>query len=159
MINTIDYVKEIMASSMSADAKATALTVLTNSNPKANDYTNERNVYGSIHDAHFFYGNCYGCGVEACGTVFKAQLLTLILPMAESNPNGIRCKEVAEAYNKEYNATYPIDFYKVRGSMKALCDCGVLRREYKEEKIEIVNSRGLRREIMASIPYFKVNII
>ena len=153
MINTIDYVKEIMASSMSADAKATALTVLTNANPKANNYTNERNVYGSK-----FYSYCYDHGVEACGTVFKAQLLTLILPMAENNPNGIRCKEVAEAYNKEYNATYPIDFYKVRGSIKALCDCGVLVRECKEEKIEIVDRRGLRREIMASVPYFKVNI-
>ena len=158
MINTIDYVKEIMASSMSADAKATALTVLTNANPKANDYTNERNVYGSTA-TNYFYGKTYDCGVEACGTVFKAQLLTLILPMAENNPIGVRCKEVAEAYNKEYNAVYPIDFYKVRGSMKALCDCGVLVREYREEKIEIVDSRGLRREIMADVPYFKVNII
>ena len=153
MINTIDYVKEIMASSMSADAKATALTVLTNSNPKANNYTNERNVYGSK-----FYSSCYDHGVEACGTVFKAQLLTLILPMAENNPNGVRCKEVAEAYNKEYNATYPIDFYKVRGSMIALCDCGVLRRECIKDKIEIVDRNGLRREILADVPYFKVNI-
>ena len=158
MINTIDYVKEIMASSMSAEAKATALTVLTNANPKANTYTNERNVYGSTA-TDYFYRRTYDCGVEACGTAFKAQLLTLILPMAENNPNGIRCKEVAEAYNKEYNAISPIDFYQVRGSMKALCDCGVLVRECKLERIEIVDRRGLRREIVVNVPYFKVNII
>jgi hypothetical protein len=153
MINTIDYVKEIMSSSMSADAKATALTILTNSNPKANNHSTRLAA-----DCPYFGWQIPDSGVEACGVVFHAQLLAVLLPMAEDSPNGVRCKEVAEAYNKEFNLAAPIDFYSVRGAMKKLVQCGVLKRVHKEEKVEIVDSRGLRREILAQIPYFVVNI-
>lgn len=153
MIKTIDYVKEIMSSSMSADAKATALTVLTNSNPKANNYVTDRAIHGRSN----FWTYC-DTGIEASGVTFNAQLLAVLLPMAEDNPNGVRCKEVAEAYNKEYNLAVPIDFYNVRGAMKKLVDCGVLARRFEEQKIEIVDSKNLRREILVQVPYFYVNI-
>ena len=49
-------------------------------------------------------------------------------------------------------------YYDTKYILLKLLDCGIVKYENREEKVEIVDSRGLKREILASTRYYFLNI-
>ena len=150
MMTNAEFLKEVMLSDMSDEAKALALTVLTNSKENGccvGGYRSARN------------------GTKDGRVQFKAEMTACVLAAVANNNGTIRCKDIAKIYNEQmgidpdaYNACSFID---VRGVTTKLCDEGILVRIYTKEKIKVttcdwVNGGRvpLEKEILVDVPHF-----
>ena len=155
-MTNLEYVKEVMNSNMSAEAQAMALSTLVDKTPSipqwkigvAND---ERK-----HDNWFHCPD--GFGVENAQNILDARMLTIALPMLEETKTGVRAKDIAKAYNDTFEPFTEMSYYDTRHILLKLLDCGIVKYENREEKVEIVDYRGLKREILANTRYYFLNI-
>lgn len=156
-MTNLEYVEEVMNSNMSADAMAMALSVLVGQEPSqrgriianAKDVAKEEALWYRIKD---------GNGAEYSKNILNSRLLTIALPMLQDTENGVRAKDIAKAYNETFNPYYEMTHYDTRHILLKLLDNGIVKYENREEKVEIVDNRGLKREILASTRYYFLNI-
>lgn len=151
-----NYFMNIINSNLDDEAKAIALSALVNSNTKDTW-------------ALFRHSNCYGrqgkmleneqfdkYGIESARPDFKASMVSLVLEAIEALPYKARCKEIAEYANKQhFNGENEVSFIDVKAITTALVDCGILKREYKDELISFLDPKWVNGERI-EVTYSKV---
>ena len=156
-MTNLKYVEEVMKSNMSAEAMAMALSVLVDNVPYVRAWK-IASVKNLGKQDEWWSKLADGFGVESTQNILDARMLTLALPMLEETKTGIRAKDIAKAYNDTFNPCYEMTYYNTRNILLKLLECGIVKYENREEKIEIVNSRGLKREILTSYRVYFLNI-
>lgn len=142
------YVEEVINSNMSGEAKALALSILVGREPSQR-YSTIANARGCIKDSH---------GADYSKNILNSRLLAIALPMLQNTENGVRAKDIAKIYNETFNPCDDLTHHDTRHILLKLLDCEIVKYENREEKIEIVDSRGLRREIFTNTRYYFLNI-
>ena len=156
-MTNLKYVEEIMSANMSAEAQAMALSVLVGQEPsqRCKTIVNSKDVEKKNP---YWYRAEEGNGTEYSKNILNSRLLTISLPMLQDTENGVRAKDIAKAYNETFNPYYEMTHYDTRHILLKLLDCGIVKYENREEKVEIVDGRGLKREILASHRVYFLNI-
>ena len=86
-------------------------------------------------------------------------MLAIALPMLEETKTGVRAKDIAEDYNDSFDTKCnKMTYHDTKHILLKLLDCGIVKYENREEKVEIVDSRGLKREILTSHRVYFLNI-
>ena len=156
-MTNLKYVEEIMSADMSAEAQAMALSLLVYPQP-----TQRCRMIANAHDAKkddkYGYSVKDGNGAEYSKNIVNSRLLIIALPMLQDTENGVRAKDIAKAYNDTFDPWSELTHYDTRHILLKLLDCGIVKYENREEKVEIVDSRGLKREILANTRYYFLNI-
>ena len=154
-MTNLEYVKEVMNSNMSAEAQAMALSVLVGQEPSQR----YRIIVNAKDDEPNWYRVQEGNGAEYSKNILNSRMLAIALPMLQDTENGVRAKDIAEAYNDNFDPKYSkITHYDTRHILLKLLDCGIVKYENREEKVEIVDRRGLKREILTSHRVYFLNI-
>lgn len=156
-MTNLEYVEEVMNSNMSGEAMAMALSVLVGQEPSQRDRTvaNAKNIDKADS---YYYRVKDGNGTEYSKNILNSHLLTIALPMLQDTENGVRAKDIAKAYNETFNPYYEMTYHDTKYILLKLLDCGLVKYENREEKVEIVDRRGLKREILASHRVYFLNI-
>lgn len=156
-MTNLKYVEEVMRSNMSADAMAMALSVLVGREPnqRGSIIANAKDV---AKNNPYYYRAKDGNGTEYSKNILNSRLLTIALPMLQDTKNGVRAKDIAKAYNDTFDPCKEMTYHDTKHILLKLLDCGLVKYEYREEKVEIVDYRGLKREILASTRYYFLNI-
>ena len=156
-MTNLKYVEEVMKSNMSADAMAMALSVLV-----GRESSQRCRIIANAKDFEknnpYWYRAKEGNGAEYSKNILNSRMLAIVLPMLEETKTGVRAKDIAKAYNETFNPYYEMTHYDTRHILLKLLDCGIVKYENREEKVEIVDGRGLKREILASTRYYFLNI-
>lgn len=152
-MTNLEYVEEVMNSNMSADAMAMALSVLVGREP-----SQRGSVIAYAKDEPNWYRVQEGNGAEYSKNILNSRLLTIALPMLQDTENGVRAKDIAKAYNDTFDPWKEMTHYDTKHILLKLLDCGIVKYENVEEKVEIVDRRGLKREILTSHRVYFLNI-
>ena len=146
-----------MNSNMSADAMAMALSVLVGQEPsqRGRIIANAKDV---AKEEALWYRAKEGNGTEYSKNILNSRLLAIALPMLQDTENGVRAKDIAKAYNDTFDPWKEMTHYDTRHILLKLLNCGIVKYENREEKVEIVDYRGLKREILANTRYYFLNI-
>jgi hypothetical protein len=155
-MTNLKYVEEVMNSNMSAEAMAMALSLLVNQQPsqRCRVIANAQDVEKNGRYWHVKDGN----GAQYSKNIVNSRLLTIALPMLQDTENGVRAKDIAKAYNDTFDPWSELTHYDTRHILLKLLDCGIVKYENREEKVEIVDGRGLKREILSSYRVYFLNI-
>ena len=156
-MTNLKYVEEVMKSNMSADAMAMALSVLVNQHPSQRCRV-VANALDVEKDDKQWYRVKDGNGAEYSKNIVNSRMLAIVLPMLEETTTGVRAKDIAKAYNDIFDPWSEMTHYDTRHILLKLLDCGIVKYENREEKVEIVDRRGLKREILATTRYYFLNI-
>lgn len=152
-MTNLKYVEEVMNSNMSADAMAMALSVLVGREPSQRIGTiitaQNQSKWSPYRD---------GNGTEYSKNILNSRLLAIALPMLEATETGIRAKDIAEVYNDAFDPYSKMDYNDTKNILLKLLDCGIVKYENVEEKVEIIDRRGLKREILTSHRVYFLNI-
>lgn len=152
-MTNLEYVEEVMNSNMSADAMAMALSVLVGHEP-----SQRCSIIANAKDEPNWYRIKDGNGAEYSKNILNSRLLTIALPMLQDTENGVRAKDIAKAYNETFNPYYEMTHHDTKHILLKLLDNGIVKYENREEKVEIVDRRGLKREILTSHRVYFLNI-
>ena len=155
-MTNLKYVEEVMNSNMSADAMAMALSTLVDKTPHVHQWK-----IGSAQNKcpcdNWFY--CLdGFGAENAQNILDARMLMITLPMLQDTKTGVRAKDIAKVYNDTFKSPYDMTYYDTKHILLKLLDCGIVKYENREEKVEIVDRRGLKREILTRHRVYFLNI-
>lgn len=156
-MTNLEYVKEIMSADMSAEAQAMALSLLVNQQPSQRCRV-IANAQDAKKDDEYWYYVKDGNGAEYSKNIINSRMLAIALTMLEETKVGVRAKDIAKAYNDIFDPWSEMTHYDTRHILLKLLDCGIVFYVNKEEKIEIVDSRGLKREILVNTRYYFLNI-
>lgn len=156
-MTNLKYVEEVMNSNMSGEAKAMALSILVGQEPSqvCRIICNAKDV---IKNHPYWYRAEEGNGAEYSKNILNSRMLAIALPMLQDTENGVRAKDIAKAYNDTFDPWKEMTYYDTKHILLKLLDCGIVKYENREEKVEIVDSRGLKREILANTRYYFLNI-
>ena len=156
-MTNLKYVEEVMNANMSAEAQTMALSVLVGREPsqRCRAVANSRDVK---KDDEYWYRVKDGSGAEYSKNILNSRMLAIALPMLQDTENGVRAKDIAKAYNDTFDPYREMTHYDTKHILLKLLDCGIVKYENREEKVEIVDSRGLKREILANTRYYFLNI-
>jgi hypothetical protein len=156
-MTNLKYVEEIMSADMSAEAQAMALSLLVNQQPsqRCRVVANSRDAK---KDDKYWFCVKDGNGAEYSKNIVNSRLLTIALPMLQDTENGVRAKDIAKAYNDTFDPWSELTHHDTRHILLKLLDCGIVKYENREEKVEIVDRRGLKREILTTTRYYFLNI-
>ena len=156
-MTNLKYVEEVMNSNMSAEAMAMALSVLVDKVPSIPQWKIASAKSMGRFDRNWFY--CPdGFGTENAQNILDARMLMIALPMLQDTETGVRAKDIAKVYNDTFESPNEMTHYDTKHILLKLLDCGIVKYENVEEKIEIVDSRGLKREILTSHRVYFLNI-
>lgn len=156
-MTNLEYVEEVMNSNMSADAMAMALSILVGREPSqiCRIVANAKDI---AKGEAYWYRIKDGNGAEYSKNILNSRLLTIALPMLQDTENGVRAKDIAKAYNDTFDPWRDLTHYDTRHILLKLLDSGIVKYENREEKVEIVDRRGLKREILTSHRVYFLNI-
>lgn len=153
-MTNLKYVEEVMKSNMSADAMAMALSVLVGQEP-----SQRCRIIANAKDEPNWYRAQEGNGTEYSKNILNSRMLAIALPMLEETKTGVRAKDIANAYNDSFDPKCSkMTYHDTKHILLKLLDCGIVKYENVEEKVEIVDGRGLKREILASHRVYFLNI-